>query len=113
MLSNAYFLAKFRFDTAENDPAKNLQNFRKMHLSKMHFRKCIEVARRLPAARRGFPGRGAPAVRELPRRSRGEGGEERGGAAGGLRLPRGGGAAGVLSGRNQEKHDESGLRLRI
>ena len=23
MLSNAYFLAKFRFDTAENDPAKN------------------------------------------------------------------------------------------
>ena len=26
MLSNAYFLAKFRFDTAENTPAKNLQN---------------------------------------------------------------------------------------
>ena len=25
--SNAYFLAKFRFDTAENEPAKNLQNF--------------------------------------------------------------------------------------
>ena len=24
---NAYFLAKFRFDTAENEPAKNLQNF--------------------------------------------------------------------------------------
>ena len=41
MLSNAYFLAKFRFDTAENKPAKNLQNFRKMHFSKMHFRKCI------------------------------------------------------------------------
>ena len=39
MLSNAYFLAKFRFDTAENEPAKNLQNFRKMHFSKMHFRK--------------------------------------------------------------------------
>ena len=36
MLSNAYFLAKFRFDTAENEPAKNLQNFRKMHFSKMH-----------------------------------------------------------------------------
>ena len=31
MLSNAYFLAKFRFDTVENEPAKNLQNFRKMH----------------------------------------------------------------------------------
>ena len=39
MLSNAYFLAKFRFDTAENEPAKNLQNFRKMHSRKMHFRK--------------------------------------------------------------------------
>ena len=38
MLSNAYFLAKFRFDTAENEPAKNLQNFRKMHFSKMNFR---------------------------------------------------------------------------
>ena len=29
MRSNAYFLAKFRFDTAENEPAKNLQNFAK------------------------------------------------------------------------------------
>ena len=29
MLSNAYFLAKFRFDTAENEPAKNLQNLAK------------------------------------------------------------------------------------
>ena len=27
MLSNAYFLAKIRFDTAENEPAKILQNF--------------------------------------------------------------------------------------
>ena len=25
MLSNAYFLTKFRFDTAEDEPAKNLQ----------------------------------------------------------------------------------------
>ena len=39
MLSNAYFLAKFRFDTAENETAKNLQNFRKMHFRKMHFSK--------------------------------------------------------------------------
>ena len=30
MLSNAYFLAKFRFDTAENEPAKNLQKFGKV-----------------------------------------------------------------------------------
>ena len=29
MLSNAYFLAKIRFDTAENEPAKNLQSFAK------------------------------------------------------------------------------------
>ena len=29
MLSNAHFLAKFRFGTAENEPAKNLQNFRR------------------------------------------------------------------------------------
>ena len=41
MLSNAYFLAKFRFDTAENEPAKNLQNFRKMHFRKCIFEKCI------------------------------------------------------------------------
>ena len=27
MLSNAYFLAKIRFDTAENEPAENLQKF--------------------------------------------------------------------------------------
>ena len=30
MLSNAYFLAKFRFDTAENEPVKNSQNFAKI-----------------------------------------------------------------------------------
>ena len=29
MLSNAYLLAKFRFDTAEIETAKNLQNFAK------------------------------------------------------------------------------------
>ena len=29
MLSNTYFVAKFRFDTAENEPAKKLQNFAK------------------------------------------------------------------------------------
>ena len=34
MLSNAYFLAKIRFDTAENEPVKNLQNLasQPMHL---------------------------------------------------------------------------------
>ena len=29
MLPNAYFLAKFCFDTAEKEPAKHLQNFAK------------------------------------------------------------------------------------
>ena len=28
MLSNAYFIAKFGFDTAENEPAKNLQKLK-------------------------------------------------------------------------------------
>ena len=36
MLSNAYFLANFRFDTAENEPAKYLQIF-----EKCIFRNCI------------------------------------------------------------------------
>ena len=48
-MSNAYFLANFRFDTAENEPAKNLQNFRKMHFSKMHFRK-MHFRKMQPAA---------------------------------------------------------------
>ena len=52
MLSNAYFLAKFRFDTAENEPAKNLQNFRKMHFLKMHFRQMQHCS----ASRRLSPG---------------------------------------------------------
>ena len=30
---NAYFLPKFRFDTAENDPAKKLQTFAKIRNS--------------------------------------------------------------------------------
>ena len=57
MLSNAYFLAKFRFDTAENEPAKNLQNFRKMHFS----RRAVS----LPPA-----GRSTPSRRPTRRRSR-------------------------------------------
>ena len=45
MLPNAYFLAKFHFDTAENGPAKKLQNFRKMHFRKMHFFKLVPSER--------------------------------------------------------------------
>ena len=37
MLSNAYFLAKFRFDTAENEPAKNFAKFSKNAFSKNAF----------------------------------------------------------------------------
>ena len=37
MLSNAYFLAKFRFDTAENEPAKNPQA-KKTYLQKKETR---------------------------------------------------------------------------
>ena len=43
MLSNAYFLAKIRFDTAENEPAKILQNF---HLARCACTTPPEVATR-------------------------------------------------------------------
>ena len=48
MLSNAYFLANIRFDTAENEPAKNLQTFCK---KKANFAKPLPqpVAARSPA----------------------------------------------------------------
>ena len=68
MLSNAYFLAKFRFDTAENEPAKNLQNFAKKianfpnfadpNLEKAQVR-ALAAGRGAPRARR----RRAPAAR--------------------------------------------------
>ena len=66
MLSNAYFLAKFRFDTAENEPAKNLQNSRKMHSSKMHFR--AKALRYLRGRR--FGGQGSGSDREQGRGAR-------------------------------------------
>ena len=47
MLSNAYFLAKFRFDTAENEPAKNLQNFaqnfQKWPIPTVRFRMALQL----------------------------------------------------------------------
>ena len=46
MLSNAYLLAKFRFDAAENEPPKNLQNLPKI----ANFANC--------AAQRRTPGSG-------------------------------------------------------
>ena len=62
MLSNTYFLAKFRFDTAENEPAKNLQNFAKKIANFPNFADPNPLDRapqqRLHDARRR--GRGAP-----------------------------------------------------
>ena len=45
MLSNAHFLAKIRFDTAENEPAKNLQNLQNFAILQI----CRERARRFLA----------------------------------------------------------------
>ena len=83
MLSNAYFLAKFRFDTAENEPAKNLQNFRKMHLSK----KAARGPGQPQAAARGRAG-----AAHRPRRARlrrGDGDREQGGEGAGPTESRG------------------------
>ena len=66
MLSNAYFVAKFRFDTAEKEPTKNLQN------SRIKLKKLLIL-----------PGRGQ-GRRRLPRPGGGEpvGGGQEGGHAG-------------------------------
>ena len=65
MLSNAYFLAKFRFDTAENEPTKNSQNFtnfanfanpnplheaEELLPSRRHLRELVDVGLELPHA---------------------------------------------------------------
>ena len=72
MLSNAHFLANFRFDTAENEPAKNLQNFRKVHFSKMHFSKVHFSKMHLGCASgRRRPGGRAGGARAAPRRDDG------------------------------------------
>ena len=87
MLSNAYFLAKFRFDTAENEPAKNLQKFRKMHFRKMHFSKnaFFENALRRGSAGRGVGPRGRP---RAPRGRRGRPRLQRRGAGSARRVGR-------------------------
>ena len=52
MLSNAYVLAKFRFDTAEKEPAKNLQKFSNK-IANSNKQPCarLRVAREPPGAR--------------------------------------------------------------
>ena len=69
MLSNAYFVAKFRFGTAKNEPAKNLQIFEKCDFFRFHFNS---------GDGRGAAGRGADG-RGRARGRRGGGGHARGG----------------------------------
>ena len=64
MLSNAYFLAKFRFDTAENEPAKNLQNLQNLLI--FNFVNFPNFARLVPELRPHLRGPAAPGV--VPRR---------------------------------------------
>ena len=42
MLQNAYLLAKFGFDTAENEPAQNLQHFAKKIANEVTIQDAIE-----------------------------------------------------------------------
>ena len=72
MPSNAYFLAKFCFDTAENEPAKNLQKFtKKMQNLIAKLAKLQRVDREGPLfgrrvlRRHGLRRVGRPAGREL------------------------------------------------
>ena len=58
MLSNAYFLAKFRFDTAKNEPAKNLQKFKICKIICQICQICLGTTGREPAAAEAGPPRG-------------------------------------------------------
>ena len=76
MLSNAYFLAKFRFDTAENEPAKILQKFAKFanfaDPNPLTLRSCTFPSAREGAPRRAAsPGPARPGA-QRPRRGRGQ-----------------------------------------
>ena len=54
MLSNAYFLAKFRFDTAENEPAKNSQKLKICKISNLPILPImITLTRGAPELQRG------------------------------------------------------------
>ena len=73
MLSNAYFLAKIRFDTAENEPAKNLQKLQKTKKGILKIAKFANyanpseqadsLARYLPALKHAVKSFGAPEAR--------------------------------------------------
>ena len=81
MLSNAYFLAKLRFDTAENEPAKNLQKF-------LIFIKFARFANFAPSK---IPARGPRPEADRPRRGgapAGRGPSSTGASARGSQFPR-------------------------
>ena len=63
MLSNAYFLAKIRFDTAENEPAKNLQHFAKKKLLMLLTYYLVGAGPRPCAGRAGRRGGGGAGLR--------------------------------------------------
>ena len=67
MLSNAYVLAKFRFNKAENEPAKNLQNLQNLEILRTLLTLTASLAS--PSAAAGGRGRarGAAARRRGPR----------------------------------------------
>ena len=61
MLQNAYVLATFGFDTAENEPAKNLHNFAKTIAKKMLVLRIVVLRQGTggPPAARGLHAAGA------------------------------------------------------
>ena len=71
MLANAYFLAKFRFDTAKNEPAKNFQKFANFASQTNYCQRLrrAHVGRRRAAA--GRAGRGLRREGELAARDDG------------------------------------------
>ena len=73
MLSNAYFLAKVRFDTAENEPAKNLQNLLLESVMLLILPQVRDALRGAPRRRRGRGrARGRrPLPQDVPRRRQG------------------------------------------
>ena len=67
MLSNAYFLANFRFDTAENEPAKNLQQFCKnfkIFFGRRRLKKRSEKTENARSKRKHRKGRGQAAAKK-------------------------------------------------
>ena len=89
MLSNAYFLAKYRFDTAENEPAKNLQKFVNFAIFLLLVAPALAggAAAELPEPRRRRAPRAERPARARRRRRRARGAREPHGASPSLPAP--------------------------